>query len=234
MMTQAKRTLTNGSSSKRAKSSNSKRRMRSTTPRLPTTVNFGKQVLPKILRNTLTYVDNYAVTFSGAGLASFSFGANGPYDPQTAIGGHQPLGFDQIGALYDHWYVTGARFSLQPSYCSVDVPMQIACYVDDDTSYAGSFSSAAERPDARSMAVFVGDGATLPTLRLSYNSKKIFGAMSAGNPNLLGTNASNPAEMAYFAVVAEGGALLGAATATFLIKIEYDIEWTELSTFATS
>lgn len=33
------------------------------------------------------------------------FSANGMYDPDVAVGGHQPRGFDQLSAIYDEYQV---------------------------------------------------------------------------------------------------------------------------------
>lgn len=40
------------------------------------------------------------------------FWQNGLYDPNAALGGHQPMGFDQIAPLYNHYQVVGAKIKV--------------------------------------------------------------------------------------------------------------------------
>ena len=194
MYTPSRKRVTNGAGTKRAKGTRPTRRVRSTGARVPRSISFGKQVLPRTLNNTLSYVTSYATVANASGFIFFSFRANGMYDPEVAIGGHQPLGYDQLTALYDHWYVKSSRMTIQMAYCDADVPWQVATYVDDDTNLATSFSSAAERPKSTWQAVFVGDGATLPKMYQRYNTKETFGLLGEGNPDLKGNATADPQE----------------------------------------
>lgn len=38
---------------------------------------------------------------SGANFVYYAYSCNGMYDPQVAVGGHQPYGFDQYMAFYN-------------------------------------------------------------------------------------------------------------------------------------
>ncbi len=74
----------------------------------------------------LRYVSRYSVTV-GLGVSTWKFRANGLYDPDVAVGGHQPYGFDQLMALYTDWVVLSSschvrsftRSSNEP--CAVNV-----------------------------------------------------------------------------------------------------------------
>jgi len=226
--------LSNGPTAKRAKSTDRKRSVRSYVPRNPSTVSFGTQVLPRVLNNTLKYCEQMNIATNVSGFGSSSFRANGMYDPVVAVGGHQPLGYDQLSALYDHWYVKSARITIQPMWAGSDVPIQVALYIDDDSTLATSWTSAAERPGAVWNNYFIGDGASLPKMKLAYNTKKTFGPQSEGNPDLKGSGSGDPQEQAFFAIVIDGGSLLPSSSVTFAVEIQYDVEWTELATFSTS
>jgi len=224
----------NGPKSKRVKVSRRTRSVRSSSTRVPARVSFGKQLLPRTLNNTLTYVTAYNIGTNASGFGSASFRANGMYDPEVSIGGHQPLGFDQLSALYDHWYVKSSRIEIQLNYGALNVPVSVALYVDDDTTLATTFSSAAERPGAVTQAFFIGDGTTYKKMYNSFDSKKFFGLMSAGNSQLKGTAAADPTEQAEYAIIVDGGVLLPSSSVSFIVKIEYDVEWSEIATFAQS
>lgn len=62
--------------------------------------------LPKQKYAKLKYVVHE--THVGPGAAApvyWEYRANGMYDPEVAVGGHQPYGFDQLCTQYDHWTV---------------------------------------------------------------------------------------------------------------------------------
>ena len=48
----------------------------------------------------------------GGSLASKVFTCNGLYDPDVSGTGHQPRGFDQMMALYDHYVVTKCKMTV--------------------------------------------------------------------------------------------------------------------------
>jgi hypothetical protein len=70
--------------------------------------------LPKTLRAELAYSELGLSVNPGAGtLASYVFSANGLYDPNITGSGHQPKGWDQLIALYDHAIVESARIDVK-------------------------------------------------------------------------------------------------------------------------
>lgn len=60
--------------------------------------------MPSRLSTQLVYFEQ--VTMPVAVTSDFVWAANGMFDPNITGAGHQPRGFDQIMALYDHYYVT--------------------------------------------------------------------------------------------------------------------------------
>jgi hypothetical protein len=78
----------------------------------------------------------------GAGtLAIQVFSANGTYDPDITSSGHQPKGWDQLIALYDHFVVTHAkiRVDLAPAVvsqiCGVNVSGSTTASYSDPLDY---------------------------------------------------------------------------------------------------
>jgi hypothetical protein len=81
-------------------------------------------LFPDILSTKLRYV-KYDVS-SGSYQALIQFRGNGMYDPEYAVGGGQPMGYDQITALYNKYKVKscGIKITLvnagtSPCYVSV-------------------------------------------------------------------------------------------------------------------
>lgn len=54
-------------------------------------------------------VTNQGIGFAGGSVGSVVYNANSLYDPEVALGGGQPRGFDQMMALFDRYCVTGVK-----------------------------------------------------------------------------------------------------------------------------
>lgn len=61
----------------------------------------------KVLR--LNYQENVSVTTGASSVGNYVFAANGLYDPNVTGTGHQPLGFDQMMLIYNHYCVVRSR-----------------------------------------------------------------------------------------------------------------------------
>lgn len=71
----------------------------------------GPSAIPDRMAVKLKY--NVAFQQAGTGILVTSFRANDCFDTEVAIGGHQPMGFDQYGGLYDSYYVSGCAIRVQ-------------------------------------------------------------------------------------------------------------------------
>lgn len=71
--------------------------------------------LPLKLKRELRYMESSIGLNPGvAGTAAdYVFSANGLYDPNITGVGHQPLGFDNYMAMYEHYTVIGAKITVQ-------------------------------------------------------------------------------------------------------------------------
>lgn len=60
----------------------------------------------------------------------FDYYCNGLFDPQVSLGGHQPMGFDQIGLYYGYVTVTGAKITTKWTVndSSLSVPVMVGTY----------------------------------------------------------------------------------------------------------
>jgi len=76
----------------------------------------GKLAFPQEMRTTLRYVVSYDLEPTSATAAGKSLLANGLYDPEVSVGGHQPRGFDQYTDLYHKFTVRSSKLSVTFSY----------------------------------------------------------------------------------------------------------------------
>jgi len=137
-------------------------------------------------------------------VANHTFRANGMYDPDFTGVGHQPYGFDQYMAFYQHYTVIGAKITatFMPDastiggqcYAGVSITPGSAMGITD-------INTLTERRSNRS-----GIATPLTTkplvIRRGLNLSKYFGQKVLQEDNNAGTASANPVELAYFQVYA--------------------------------
>lgn len=212
------------------KSSNKpKRRQRRDVPSYS---GFGKQAFPKHLSNTLSYVEQQGLTLT-TGFGKYIFSTNGLFDPNITGTGHQPLYFDQIMALYNHYTVIRSRISVklvgQSAFTS---PYFVSLYVDDDTTTATDALLASERVGS-SWAAATPAVSPFPVLNASWDARKFFGPNPQDQAELRGTVSANPTEQSYFVVQAYDPSG-SSSTLQLFVRIEFDVIFDELTTIGPS
>jgi hypothetical protein len=160
------------------------------------------------------------------------------YDPELSLTGSQPLYFDQLAAIYDHYTVFASRIIVEVLNAGSGLGVGVV-YVEDDTSIVTSFKQAAEQPSATlAKTIPSKDAQAKPVVfRKSWDAKSYFGGDIYDNDNLQGNASSNPSEQSYYTVVFSGlasGGSVDEMTAGAYVTIEYDAVWDELRTMARS
>jgi len=64
---------------------------------------------PQQLKTKLRYSTRVEFTPTGTSVQQFQLKANGMFDPQVALGGHQPRGFDEFMKAYEMFTVLGSK-----------------------------------------------------------------------------------------------------------------------------
>lgn len=189
---------------------------------------------PRTLDTTMIYQENYIITWTGGNIITQVFTCNGMYDVDITGAGHQPLYFDQLSAVYNHWIVTGSKCEIQvvPA-ASTTTPSSVTMYVDDDAT--GSSPLSARMEASGSQTVVLGPGGNgKGELFQTFSAVQNFGGSVLSDPAMEGTSAGNPSELMYFLVTA--GALDGstAGSVSFNCKVTYRATWQELKSIAGS
>lgn len=200
----------------------------------PTKATFGKQLLPKQLFNTLTYVETVNVSLGVTGLGSYLFSCNGMYDPNITSTGHQPRGFDQMMTLYDHYTVLKSRCKMT-MVSNGNFPVICSLLQDDDTSIAAPTGyDIWERETCRTL-IFNSAAQTAPaTLWSFWDGAKVFGGDPQSDPSMQGTSSANPTEQTYYVCYFDGGLAGASGTVTIMVEIKYDVVFDEITSFASS
>jgi len=179
---------------------------------------------PEKVRTTLRFCEVVSIStgLSTGTIARYLYSANGLYDPNITSTGHQPLGFDNWMAIYNHYTVNKSNIRAQfyiNGDLNSDAAFQIGIYDDDDASNTLTPNALAEG-GARSKHSVVCAQADKVTLRSSYDAKKVFGKADLSDTSLRGTISTNPSEIHSWVLWA-----FNYGTTTDRIDVSVDIEY---------
>lgn len=184
---------------------------------------------PMRLRNTMRYAEtiNIGVT---TGYGKWTFSANGLYDPNISGVGHQPLYFDQLMAIYNHYNVVKSKITIAAMHNAVSV--LLTCGVDDDTTTHAP-DVAIEEGGAKYAVYGITSGTISPSITRYWNQAVTFGQGASMGAQLIGDSSNNPTEQSYFNIGVFDP--LGSTTNVYVqVVLEYTTDWSELKTIAAS
>lgn len=181
---------------------------------------------------TLTYCDTLQVRSGAAGAPDYhEFVCNGLYDPDKTGTGHQPMGFDQLMAKYNHYRVLGSHIEIKilPSQFQTNsstVLALIGLTVTPTTGDAVVDGNELREQQGTKSTVAPRQAQGLKRLTMGWGLKRTFGAKSSDN-NLYGTASSNPSEKSYWRITMIGDLGVQTEYVTLFIKIKYLAEFIE-------
>jgi len=174
-----------------------------------------------------------------AGVEKVVYSANGMFDPTTAVGGHQPLGFDQYAVIYDHYVVLGSKIHVvfwtenaATTYASI-----VGIKLDDDDALSTTNpQTVIEQPARLTKWKMLRNNSTsgdqtIVDVYNSYSAKKFNGIKDVkDNKSWIGAScAANPTEMAYYILFAghpDGATDL--PDIKYQVIIDYIVQFSEL------
>lgn len=183
--------------------------------------------LPDNMTTTVRYRTRVELNPAAGALSTYVFRANSIYDPDYTSTGHQPLGYDQLSALYNHYTVLSSTIKASfggtfgtSAYCGLITTDQSSTVIP---SYA-----LAENPSSTCMYLEGGPSSSqkLPSISNSFNAKKFFGVNDPVDAiNDLGAPmGSNAYYAAYFIVFLQAADFTtDLAAISVLVDIEYKV-----------
>lgn len=197
-------------------------------PRTPLQKPFGLGI-PGSMRTKLKYVVNDTMSSASGGVDQRFYRAGGAYDPEFAIGGHQPMYYDQYSVLYNHYIVHGStiKVTISPQGSTAWAnPGYMVLHGDDNAIDGGSVFTIMERARSRHTLIpqFGTDG-VVHHLNMAYDKNKIF--KNFKNAELQASTAALPTDDWYFGLTWQSGGTTGTLTCAILVEIVYDIEFFE-------
>lgn len=132
--------------------------------------------------------------------------SNSMYDPEVALGGDSPRGFDQLMALYDHFVVIGATITIYASCVNSDGSAIVSIQNRDSATPALDRRDVMEYSD-KSTTILGGQNTDkVAVMSHSVNVGNFLGRNSVmSDPELKGSASTNPDEQSYFHVYAFHG-----------------------------
>lgn len=185
---------------------------------------------PKQLKMTHRFFQTYRHTWTApsANVEWVPFGVNCLYDPFLFVGGAQPLYFDQMAAIYNHYTVMASRMKVTV-VCNTNEPFVTGIYIDDDASpLVTALSTICEQPSC----VYLTTQRDAEVVRLykSWDCKSQFGPSPLDNDTLQGNATANPSETQSFIHFVRPVSNGSAATCVYdiTVEIQFDTVWHEL------
>lgn len=200
--------------------------------RSPSTTLIPKQVgLPNEKWVRFRYVQEIGIDAGLAGMGSRYFRANSLFDPDEAIGGHQPLNYDQLIFGYKNYTVYGAKLTmtyLKPISTS-SVPGYYGIFIDDDNALTYTTAPAIIESNQRGSKwkSTMGIEYTDRSVTAGFSAKKFFGVTNLDALVFGAPKGGNPAKPAFFCCWVGSIAGNDPANANFLVQIEYLAKLTE-------
>jgi len=157
------------------------------------------------------------------------FSVNGLFDPYITGGGHQPMYFDQLAAIYKNYTVLKSKITAD-FFTSTAQNLVVGVYIDDNTSLAPITSLSAMTENTSSVWKPLGNTAAIPFTRVVkfWDAKQAFGGNIRDNDDLGAAATANPALQQYFSVFAGSVGGAGSITVTGFVTVEYTSVWDNL------
>ena len=185
--------------------------------------------LPNSFKTTLRYCDNLTLDpGTGGTIAGDVLGANITADPYVAAGGHQPRGYDQFMAMYNHCTVIGSRILCQ--FVNTDAANAVQCGIALRASptLETNLVDYIEQGNCSYRICGTSDGTNSVSVKHSFNNKFLGISKPLSNTAIRNSHTNNCDEIAYYQVFVASPT--GAADPTSVLvqlSIEYVCVFTE-------
>jgi hypothetical protein len=189
--------------------------------------------VPQKLRAVLRYTDSYTHTHTSGAVQTWLFRGNSVFDPDYTYGGHQPVGFDEYAAFYQHYIVRRSRIVVYASSLTASVPQ--ICIVRPVTEIVAA-TGYKEQVEATMSSYKVVPTTSIPiqTVENEASTAKLFEAQLSSDQDFGALVSADPAKVWFWQIVTQPAN--GASTATLALTavIEYDVEFDQKQILATS
>jgi hypothetical protein len=177
-------------------------------------------VFPASMTKTLRYSTNVSLGAAVGALSTWMFRANDLFDPDFSGTGHQPMGFDQLMAWYNHFCVVRARITC--TFRNIGTASAAGAIRVDGSNTPLTVIDRLIEDGGLTMDTFESKGVTgsNKTLSLDVSIPRLQGVSRSAltaDPTLRGDAATSPTEITYFHLCVWDSA--GLATTSFVVDV---------------
>lgn len=196
--------------------------------------------LPKKFRFCTRYLESKVTIDPQAGgtPADYPIRLNGMFDPRVNVGGHQPIGFDQMMPMYEHFCVIGSRVRVTCTNMDTTTPQNVYLICNNSTSHMtsiGDIEAEVERGSARwTQLASANSGSDTKNLTYNWSAKQWFGHNVLDDDLTKGTSSADPSKEAILHVVTAPHSVTNTSPVVCSILIEYIAILTEPKRLAPS
>lgn len=183
-----------------------RKRRKNKHAKVNTLIARGPRVVPDQMFVKMSYLDISAKdTLALGALSNYIYRGNSAFDPEQAVGGGQPLGFDQWSAFYNRYQIMGSKIEVEylPDPATAPAqPVQLILVPTDSTTAITGLAQAMELPYSKSTLVPI--FRTTSTKLSAYMSTKAkfgYGEGITQEDDLSALTTTNPAEQWYWQLV---------------------------------
>lgn len=138
------------------------------------------------------WCDRVQLTSSVGAMGFTQIRANSMWDPLFPVGGHQPLGRDEISAYYSKYIVLGSKLTVQAVNRAAGNGVALCVYLADDSTAPTSYTHLKELGRG-SVVPMTGDLNGKATATSHYSAKKFYNVTDINdNMERLGAAATDP------------------------------------------
>lgn len=152
----------------------------------------------------LRYAENITLTTTSGVVNTYVYAANDAYDPNITGTGHQPMGFDQMMQLYNHFHIVKARIKVTFRNTSFGTP-SVAIRVDASPTPLTAIERILEVGGLVTSVLEAAAGfGSDKTLDMSVDVARLQGVsrrIMLADPALGGSATASPTELTYFHLV---------------------------------
>lgn len=203
-----------------------------------TTYTLTKAVKPNIHgrvynKRALTYCELGATLNPGSGTAAaYVFSANGLFDPNITGIGHQPVGYDQLMAIYGEYLVT--KSTMKVTFWNTNtVPILAGLSIQTFPGVSNDSRVYIENQDCLWVVLEAiganGGGPTSKTLTMTCDMRQQVRADIFNDQGWSGVAGSNPAYQKYFHLFAQSadGSIVDPNAIGMVVQIDYEVYFRE-------
>lgn len=186
---------------------------------------MGTGIAPAVFAK-LKYVETYSGN-TGSAPYQVNYRGNSLFDPNVAIGGHQPLYFDQYMALYGKYLVLGSSMKLTVTNGSNTAALQCVLWPNTDVTVLATVSEVLEQTKASTMRTIpLGQSLAYSTKRYAKTSTVLgLSKVQLGEEELSGTSSANPANEWFWSILFSSIDGSSTVSVAYCVEITYYVKF---------